>query len=311
MRILIVGAGAIGGYFGARLLQAGRDVTFLVRPRRAAQLAETGLSVKSSFGDVHIGAPPTILATALSTPYDLILLSCKAYDLEDAMESFTPAVGLQTAILPVLNGMRHLQKLDARFGATHVLGGECLLAATLGEHGEIVHLNDMHTLVFGERAKAGPERTDVLQEVFRGALFVSRASPEIVLEMWEKWVFLATLAGITCLMRSSIGDIVAADGASTASALLDECRAIAERAGYAPRPEAVNRMMAILGASGSPLTASMMRDVERNARVEADHVIGDLLARAPEDWPVDRSILRLAYVNLKAYELRRERSSPA
>jgi 2-dehydropantoate 2-reductase len=116
MRVLVVGAGAIGGYFGGRLLEAGRDVTFLVRPRRAAELAQTGLVIRSKLGDMNLPAPPTVTSDTLRQAFDLVILSCKAYDLDDAMTSFAPAVGPETVILPLLNGMRHLDALEARFG---------------------------------------------------------------------------------------------------------------------------------------------------------------------------------------------------
>src|ERR1700730_494583 len=135
MRILVVGAGGIGGYFGGRLLEAGRDVTLLVRPRRAAELARTGLSIRSPLGDVHVPAPPTVSAERLAGAFDLVLLSCKAYDLEGAMDSVAPAVGADTAILPLLNGMRHLDLLEARFGAGKVLGGQCLISTVLDVDG--------------------------------------------------------------------------------------------------------------------------------------------------------------------------------
>src|SRR5271163_4196484 len=137
MRILVVGAGAIGGYFGGRLLQAGRDVTFLVRPRRAAQLAKTGLVVRSRLGDAELPNPPTITADALGEPFDLVLLSLKAYDLAAAIESFAPAVGPNTAILPLLNGMAHMDTLAARFGGGAALGGQCVVSLTLDPEGRI------------------------------------------------------------------------------------------------------------------------------------------------------------------------------
>src|SRR5580693_9251203 len=102
MRILVVGAGAIGGYFGGRLIEAGRDVTFLVRPRRAAELASAGLVIKSATGNLTVPSPPTVLADELKGHFDLILLSCKAYDLDGAMTSFAPAAGPGTAVLPLL-----------------------------------------------------------------------------------------------------------------------------------------------------------------------------------------------------------------
>jgi 2-dehydropantoate 2-reductase len=310
MRILVVGAGGIGGYFGGRLLDAGRDVTFLVRPRRAAELARTGLVIRSVLGDVHRAAPPTVTADALRNPFDLVLLSCKAYDLEGAVNDLAPAVGSETAIIPLLNGMHHLNVLDARFGAEQVLGGQCFISAALGENGEILHLNAAHLLSFGERDGSRRARTEQIASALSGASFEARLSGAIVQEMWEKWVFIAAGAGITCLMRASIGDIVAAGGADPTLTLLSECAAIAAREGFAPSASAMERSRATFTAAGSTLTASMLRDVERGARTEADHVIGDLLQRNGAS-PNESRLLRTAYVHLKSYEARRARERAA
>src|SRR5206468_6351675 len=170
MRILVVGAGAIGDYFGGRLLQAGRDVTFLVRPRRAAELANAGLVIKSPAGDVTLPNPPTVQADKLFEKFDVVLLSCKAFDLDDAMKSFAPAVGPQTSIIPLLNGMLHLDTLDARFGAERVLGGLCAIAATLNEAREVVQLAPMQSLNFGERDGRLSQRVRAIAEVFAGGI---------------------------------------------------------------------------------------------------------------------------------------------
>ena len=308
MRILVVGAGAVGGYFGGRLLDAGRDVTFLVRPQRAAELARTGLVIESRLGNVRRDAP-TVTADALHTPYDLVLLGCKAYDLDDAISSFAPAVGRDTAILPVLNGMRHLDALDARFGAPRVLGGLCFISATRGPHGEIVHLNENHTLAYGERTGAQSPRMERIAHVFAGANFDARATDTIVQEMWEKWVFIAAGAGLTCLMRATVGDIVAAGGADVAVALLDECAAIAKHAGMPVRAQAMERARAMFTAPGSTLAASMLRDMESGGRTEADHVIGALLRLATD--PRHCPLLRLAFLHLESYDARRARERPA
>ncbi|HLY58071.1 MAG TPA: 2-dehydropantoate 2-reductase [Stellaceae bacterium] len=305
MRILVVGAGAIGGYYGGRLMEAGSDVTFLVRPRRAAQLTQTGLQVRSAFGDLDRPAQ-TVTADKLGEPFDLILLSCKAYDLEDAMASFAPAVGADTAILPLLNGMRHLDVLEARFGAAAVLGGYCVISTTLDAEGRILHLNKDDLIVFGGRDGSRSDRIAAVEAEFARARTTSRASGIILQEMWEKWVFIATAAGITCLMRSAIGDIVAAGAGDFAALLLAECAGIADRQGFAPREAALARALAAVTAAGSGMTASMLRDVERGARTEADHIIGDLLRRGGE--PVSpTSLLRVAYAHLGAYEARRAR----
>ena len=307
MRILVVGAGAVGGYFGGRLLEAGCNVTFLVRPKRAAQLAENGLVIKSRFGNVTLKAPPTVHASELHHDFDLIVLSCKAYDLDAAIDSFAPAIGPGTAILPLLNGMRHLDLLDERFGAARVLGGQCLISAKLDDRGSILHLNDSHLLTFGEREGNRSPRIDGIAAEIGKAKFELRASSVILLEMWEKWVFLATLAAITCLMRSAIGDIEAAGGARLALDLLEECRSSAASAGFAPRAEFLERTRSTVTAPGSLLTASMLRDIEDGAPIEADHVLGDLVRRGDRVLSPDRSLLRLAYMHLKAYESRRNR----
>ncbi|MBB6188841.1 2-dehydropantoate 2-reductase [Rhodanobacter sp. MP7CTX1] len=302
MRILVVGAGAVGGYFGGRLLEHGRDVTFLLREGRAAALARTGLAIRSSTGDVTLPAPPTVLASDLHEPYDLVLLSCKAYSLEQVMADIAPAVGLQTTILPLLNGMRHLDLLDARFGADHVLGGQCVIAATLDAQGVVQHLNQAHSLTFGERDGASSERMHRITQCLKDAGFDARPSDTILQDMWDKWVFLASLAGITCLMRAPIGDIVAAPGGTAVTLrLLEECRAVAERSGHALAEATLQRARSVLTETGSSLTASMMRDLQHGYAIEADHVIGDMLARASQ-LRDDCSLLAVVYAHLKTYE---------
>ena len=308
MRILVVGAGAIGGYFGGRLLEAGRDVTFLVRPRRAAQLVKTGLVITSRFGNVHLPAPSTVTADALREPFDLILLSCKSYDLESAADSFAPAVGSNTAILPLLNGMRHMDYLAERFGESHLLGGQCQISTTLDAEGRVLHLNDLHFLSFGEPDGAMSQRAQAVAAAFAGAGFESKLSNAILQEMWEKWVLIAAVAGITCLMRATVGDIVAAGEVNLSTALLDECTAIAAAHDFAPGAPFLERARTMISTRGSTFAASMLRDIERGAPIEADHIIGDLLRRGGGSSH-DHPVLRIAYGHLKAYEARRTRES--
>ena len=305
MRILVVGAGAIGGYFGGRMLQAGRDVTFLVRPRRAAELASAGLIIKSPIGDVTLTAPPTVQADRLDKTFDLVLLSCKAFDLDDAIRSFAPAVGPNTTILPLLNGMRHLDVLDQKFGAKAVLGGLCAIAVTLNERREVVQLAPMQSLGFGERDGKMSDRVQAIAEVMASGKFGAAASTKIIQDMWEKWVFLASLAASTSAMRAPVGHILSAPGGKDFMlGMLDECSAIATAEGYTPTGPFFERVRGLLTTEGSPLTASMFRDVKAGAPVEADHVIGDLIARG-EAAKVSLPRLRFAYTHLKAYESQR------
>jgi 2-dehydropantoate 2-reductase len=311
MRILVLGAGAVGGYFGGRLLEAKRDVTFLVRPARAAELARSGLIIRSRAGDASFSRPTTILSENLHQSFDLVLLTCKAYDLEAAIASLAPAVGAHTAILPLLNGMRHLDMLSERFGRERVLGGQCLIAATLNSKHEVVHLDDTHELSFGELDGTLSERVRAFASSMEGARFESHASPEILAEMWEKWVFLASGAGSACLMRAAIGDIaVSPGGTDFVLGLIEECCGIAEAEGYPVRPASLKRTRDMLTAVGSTLMPSMLRDIERNGRIEADHIIGDLLRRGTQAGLSlsDLPALKLVYAHLKAYEARRTRT---
>jgi 2-dehydropantoate 2-reductase len=305
MRVLVVGAGAIGGYFGGRLLQAGNDVTFLVRPKRAAELASAGLVIKSPNGDVTLKNPPTVQADKLAEKFDVILLSCKAFDLDDAIKSFAPAVGPQTSIIPMLNGMLHLDILDRKFGREHVLGGLCAIAATLNEMREVVQLQPMQSLNFGERDGRMSGRVTAIAKIMTNGITGAVASANIVQAMWEKWVFLSTLAAATCLMRTSVGNILAVPGGRDFMlGMLDETSAIAKSAGHAPTGPFFERTKGMLTSEGSQMTASMFRDIKAGAAVEADHVIGDLVARG-DAAKVPLARLRTAYTHLKAYEKQR------
>lgn len=308
MRYLVVGAGALGGYFGGRLLEAGCDVTFLLRPARAASISAKGLIVRSRLGDMVLKSPPHVLASDIRGPFDVVIVASKAYDLEATMTDFAAAVGATTAILPLLNGMRHLETLQARFGAERVLGGLCLISAVLDADGVVQHANELHSLTFGEIAGGPSTRVAAIAADFSRAKFDSQPSEQVVLEMWEKWIFIASAAGITCLMRASIGDVVSADAGPLGTALLEECSRIAAASGHPPRPASVQRSRAAITAAGSPMTASMLKDIERGSRIEAEHIVGDLLARAPDNEPAPQ-MLRIVDAHLRAYEARRARNA--
>jgi len=304
MRVLVVGAGAIGGYFGGRMLQAGRDITFLVRPKRASELASAGLVIKSPNGDVTLKSPPTVQADTIKDKFDVVLLSCKAFDLDDAINSFAPAVGPKTSVIPMLNGMQHLKTLDGKFGAECVLGGLCAIAVTLNEQREVVQLQPMQSLNFGERDGKMSDRVRAIADVFS---VVNGATPSenVIQDMWEKWVFLCSIAASTSLMRGPVGVIVSSPGGRDfLLGILDECSAVAKAAGHEPGGPFFQRIKGLLTAEGSPMTASMFRDIKVGARVEADHVVGDMIARA-EAAKIPVPKLRVAYTHLKAYEKQR------
>ncbi len=308
MKILVLGAGAVGGYFGGRLAAAGADVSFLVRPGRAAQLAKDGLIVKSPFGDI---AKPvkTVAGAAAGGPYDLVLLTCKSYDLDSAIAAIAPAVAAGAAVLPLLNGMAHLDVLDRSFGAAQVLGGLCFVAATLTSAGEVHQLGSMlNGIVFGERSGAVSPRCEALKAAFGAAPVDSRVSGEILRDMWSKWVQLASLASLTCLMRATVGEAnQSEEGAAIALKLLAECRAVAGAHDALPAEKADAAMRTRLADKSSTLSASMLRDIERGGAIEADHIIGDLIRRGHEKG-VATPLLRIVLAHLQAYEARRKRA---
>lgn len=306
MKILVLGAGGVGGYFGGRLAEAGADVTFLVRPRRAAQLERDGLVVESPFGDIRRRVA-TIASAAEGGPYDLVFLTCKAYDLDNAIAAIAPAIERGTAVLPMLNGMAHLDALDRRFGKARVLGGVCFVAATLTPDGVVRQLGSMlNGIVCGGRGGDGAERCAQLKAAFGDAPAEVRVSAEIERDMWSKWVHINAMAGFTCLMRANIGEANQADeGAAIARELYDECRAVAAAHDAAPSEKADAAMLARLTDKSSTLTASMLRDIENGGPIEADHIVGDLLQRGRARG-VATPLLRVVYAHLQAYEARRK-----
>lgn len=305
MRILVIGAGAVGGYFGGRLVDAGRDVTFLVHQRQAELIRTRGLRIVSPHGNLTVH-PKIILADQIEGAYDLILLSIKAYSLQAAVKDFAPAVGPGSMILPLLNGMRHLDVLTQQFGEESVLGGVCLIAAELDQDSRIVQLTDIHRLVYGELTGGNSARMNDLTRALQGATFEARTSDDIVQQMWEKWVLLASLGAATCLMRANIGEIEAiAGGAEFALAVLGECSAIAIACGYAPGADFLARTQKTLTTRGSMLTSSMYRDMSKNAPVEVEQILVDLLERGRK-LGIATPLLASASLKLRIYDAQRK-----
>ena len=306
MKILCLGAGAIGGYFGGRLLEANAaDVTFLVREGRERQLAADGLRVESMYGNFQLPVR-TVREGGIEGPADVVLLTCKAYDLDSAIASIRPAVGAHTAIVPLLNGISHIDTLNAAFGRDRVLGGIAKIGITLQPDGLIKHLNDWRFITFGEQDGTMSPRVTALKAAFDKTNVVAYAVPDIMHQMWEKLVHLASLASITTLMRANIGEVVRAPGgAKLIQDMLERNAEIAARAGYRPSEEFMTSFRKLFADPAGTYTASMLRDIERKGPVEADHVVGFMLAKARETG-VDPILHEIAYAHLKAYEERRK-----
>ena len=304
MRILVLGAGAIGGYFGGRLAEAGVDVTFLVRPQRQRRLAEQGLVVKSSAGDIARKVE-TVLAGAIRSPYDVVLLTSKAYDLEAALDAIAPAMGPKSVVIPMLNGLLHLDTLTQRFGRERVMGGGCYIGAMLSPEGYVLQMGDLHVLTFGEFDGTRSARAQAIAAEFQKGKFNTALSERIVPEMWEKFVMLTTLASITTLTHSNLGQVLAApEGERTILAILAECEAVAQASGYPVGTEAAARTRGLLTNRGSRFTASTQTDMDAGGATEGDHIVGDMVRRG-EAKGVATPLLRVALCNLQVYELKR------
>lgn len=301
MKILVVGAGAVGGYFGGRLLEKGEDVTFLVREKRKKQLEATGLVIKSVHGDAVL-QPSLITSGQQVEAYDVILLSMKAYHLEAAIADFVPYVGPQTMVVPLLNGISHVDKLVTAFDEKNVLGGLCFVESTLDSEGSIVQTSGIHDLVFGERIGEQTERVLKLAEVFDGTKSNFVLSKNINRDMWHKYLFIATLAGVTTLFRSPIGPIREdSHGAATIKDTLQEVAAVMRSIDAPIAENIVELNWDKLHSIEAGMKSSMQRDMEKGLSVEADHFFGYLLGiAANKEIPVPT--LEKIYANLRIYD---------
>lgn len=304
MRILVLGAGGIGGYFGGRLAEAGADVTFLVRPERKADLDRHGLRIRSPRGDADL-AIVAKTAEELDSSYELIVLTCKAYDLPEAMTTIEPAMAGSAGALPFLNGIAHIDRLSERFGPERVLGGTAKIAVTRAPGGEIRHLNDWSAVTFGEQDGTATPRVVELKAWFDRTSVEATISTDIRRDLWLKFVHLHTVAAATSLCRANVGEIVRSpEGRDLLAGLLATNIEIARREGYPPDDAFVDTYRAMFAQADSTYEASLLRDIERGGPIEADHLLGSMLERCRAHGLDDR-VHQAAYVAAKAYEERR------
>ena len=305
MRYLVLGAGGTGGYFGGRLAESGADVTFLVRDGRRKSLVEHGLRLESQFGDARL-AVKTVTAPEVAPVYDAVILACKAYDLETAITAIAPAVAPNGYVIPLLNGIAHIDALNERFGRHRVLGGTAKIQATIMPDGAIRQFNDWRTLTFGEQSGEMTERVRALAAQFGAAKGVEVfAVSDIVQRMWEKIVHLSTAAAMTCLMRANVGEIVRTPhGRDLFISQLRCGAAIAAANGHAPSEAFMASWEETFSQQDSQYSTSMLRDIERGGQTEVEHILGFMLGKA-EQAKIPCNTLLLAYTNVKAYEQRR------
>jgi 2-dehydropantoate 2-reductase len=301
MKILVVGAGAVGGYFGGRLAEKGEDVTFLVREGRRNQLEKTGLAVQSVHGDFVL-KPKTIVSGENPAPYDVIIVSVKAYHLGSVLESIEPYVGEETMILPLLNGMSHVDRLVDKFGDHNVIGGLCFVESTLDSEGQVKQASPIHDLVFGERTGEKTERILKLEKAFTRTKANFTLAENIVQEMWHKYLFITTLSGVTSLFRSPIGPIRENEiGLAAITETLRETAVIMRKSGAPIADDIEMKQLEKLNSMGFQMKSSLQRDMEKELAIEADHLYGFLLNKA-ETYHIQAPTLQIIYANLKIYE---------
>jgi 2-dehydropantoate 2-reductase len=307
VKILVLGAGAVGGYFGARLHQAGADVTFLLREPRATKIRQEGLVIKSPKGDAVLPVK-VVTKGGEGGPYDVVILACKAYDLDSAMEAIAPAAGADTTIVPMLNGHAQFAILDKRFGAEKVAGGLARIGGMLGPNGEVLHTSPFAGVSFGERS-GEPARAALvdLDALCKKAGTEGGLNCEINQDLWDKWIMLTSLAAMCCTLRGTTGDILSADdGTDLMLETVAECHKVAQAEGFDPGEKGIENLKGYLTKRGSAFAASMLGDLEKGGPIEGRHVIGDMLGRARKHG-IAAPNLRMAYAAVQAYETRRAR----
>ena len=305
MRYLVLGAGALGGYFGGMLLKGGADVTFLVRPKRAAQLERDGLVVKAQDGEVRTPVK-TIQQDQLQGTYDVVLLCCKAYDLDGAMAAIAPAMGDQSVILPLLNGVRHIDVLKERFGAKRVLGGLTAINAAMMPDGTIQQSQlRINMNVIGELDGRASSRCTAIKTALEAGGIPVQVSENIIAGMWMKFFAFACNATVASLSRSRAGAIASSGaGASFVSAVIEECTRAVTAEGYPPPAETAGLIQGLFSQPNSTYGPSMLIDIEDGRPTEGEHTIGDLVERATRRG-VSTPILSAALCNLQAHEINR------
>ncbi|TGA98914.1 2-dehydropantoate 2-reductase [Sporolactobacillus shoreae] len=301
MRILVLGAGGIGGYFGGRLVEKGEDVTFLVRSKRKQQLEKNGLIIRSVNGDFTC-TPKLVTKTDVAGPFDLVLFSTKSYHLEEAIEDLQPFVGGETVILPLLNGIAHVSQLKQAFDGDKVIGGLCFIETTLNETGDVIQTSPADRLVYGELEHPDTKRIREIADAFSGTKADFVLSDHIEQDLWHKYLFITVLSGVTTLMRAPIGPIRESEGGRNfIRQMFEEGAQIMRAAGAPIQNNIVDQHMKTIDQIGYDMKSSMQRDMEKGSSIEGDHLQGYLLQLA-DQFHVDAPLLKVVYQNLKVYE---------
>ncbi|MFK3664120.1 ketopantoate reductase family protein [Ochrobactrum teleogrylli] len=302
MRILVVGAGAVGGYFGGLWSAAGRDVTLVVREVRRDGINQSGLTLVRKGSEMRT-RPSAIIATDIRSSFDIVFLAVPGHAVAETIAEIRPAIGPDSVIIPSLNGVRHFDVLRDTFGDA-VLGSVVKCVTALDDRGRIVELAPVAEIAIGPWSGVNDGRLDAVRSSLAIEGMEVRISTVIHEEIAEKWLMMVALGAANSLLGGSVGEINAdPDGAWVIQEMLREAHRALVEAGMPPRPAVLDTLARMLSDPASSQTSSLYRNMLVQRLVEHEPIIGDMLVRVGNRRTFP--LLSAAYARLSIYEARR------
>ena len=297
MKILILGAGAIGGFFGAHLMKSGANVSFLVREKRKDELKKSGINIFSINGELKVN--PKLLDKNLSGQhFDVIILTNKSYDLIESIREIKPYVN-KTVIIPLLNGMAHYEILDKEFGKEKIFGGTAYISTAMNNYGSIQQITSRASIKFGPRTQKNINIANEFYEICKETEFECDFSDHIELDLWRKYVLIGATAASTVLFQKPLGEICATTyGKRLIIEIHEECKKIVLSKGYDIGIEATNYNLKLITDKDSLLKASMLRDFESGKKTECEHILGYLIKLAKRN-NVQCNLIKAAHTRIQ------------
>ena len=303
MRLAIFGAGGVGGYFGARLQQAGESVAFIARGAHLAAMRAGGLRLSSPLGDAHLQPVEAHDDPAAIGPVDAVLIAVKTWQLDDALAAIDPLLGEDTFVVPLLNGVEAAGQIATKIGEARVVGGTCKIISHLGEPGEIVHVGATPWIGIGERDGAKSDRTAALKQALKGAGIAARLADDIEAEVWAKLLFVASVGGVGAVTRTPIGQLRAVpETRAVLRAAMEEIFAVARARGVALADSEVDDAMSFVDELPAEGTSSLQRDIAAGRRSELDAWSGAVV-RLGHEGGVPTPVHGFLYASLLPAEL--------
>ncbi len=303
MRIAIMGAGGVGGYYGGLLARAGQDVTFIARGAHLAAIRAKGLQIKSVHGDFVISPAQATSSPAEVGPVDLIVVAVKTYHTDEAAQAIRPMVGPETVVVSFQNGVDAAERIGAVIGPERLLGGATWVSAAIEAPGVIGQYSQFRRIALGEFSGQNTPRLQAIEDVLDRAGATVELSQDISQVLWTKFVFIASVSAISSLTRVTFGEYRhVPETRAVLTEAMREVEAVARAKGIALDPDVVEKTLAFIDGSAPGIKPSMQRDVEAGKVSELESMIG-VVVRLGEQLGVPTPVMRLAYAVLKPREL--------